>query len=388
MAAADSNFKECLAELIATPSVSSVDPALDMGNRPLAELLANWFEDLGFSVECLPVADGKVNVLAKAGRGDGGLVLSGHTDTVPCDEHAWTRDPFKLEERDGRLYGLGTSDMKSFFAFVREALRALGPGALKRPLYLLGTCDEESSMAGARALVESGRPLGRYALIGEPTGLQPVILHKGAMMESIRLIGRAGHASDPALGNNALEGMHAVMDALMQWREELQRTARDERFQVPVPTLNFGCIRGGDNPNRICAECELKIDMRILPGTEIEDARSAMRRAVLRAVDGSGLIVEFGAIMDGVPALATPETSEIVKCAERLSGRRAGSVAFGTEGPYLNAMGMDTVILGAGDIAQAHQADEYLATERIAPMLAIVQGIIEQFCGAEESHAG
>lgn len=380
------DFKECLSELIRTPSVSSVNPDLDMSNRPVADLLANWLEDLGFRVEHLPVRDGKVNVLASAGSGEGGLVLSGHMDTVPYDERAWSRDPFRMVEADDRLYGLGASDMKSFFAFVVDALRGTRLAGLKRPLYILATCDEESSMAGVRALMQSKRILGRHALIGEPTGLQPVNLHKGAMMESIRLIGRAGHASDPALGNNALDGMHTVMGALIEWREELQRASRDDRFHVPVPTLNLGCIQGGDNPNRICAACELKIDIRVLPGMTLEDARGAMRRVVLRTVDGSGLAVEFDTILE-VPAMATPAASDIVRFAERLCGRTAGSIAFGTEGPFLNAMGMDTVILGAGDIAQAHQADEYLAIDRIAPMRRILTQMVGHFCIEETGHA-
>lgn len=379
-------FKDCLAELIETPSVSSVDPELDMSNRPVADLLSHWLEDLGFKVEQLPVKDGKVNVLATAGSGKGGLVLSGHTDTVPYGERTWSRDPFRLVESDNRFYGLGTSDMKSFFAFVVDVLRGTNLMGLKRPLSVLATCDEESSMAGAHALMQSKRTLGRYALIGEPTGLQPVILHKGAMMESIRLIGRAGHASDPALGNNALEGMHTVMSALIQWREELQRASRDDRFHVPVPTLNLGCIQGGDNPNRICAACDLKIDIRILPGMTLEDTRAAMRRAVLRSIDGNGLAVEFDTILE-VPAMATPGSSDIVGLAERLCGGTAGSIAFGTEGPFLNAMGLDTVILGPGDIAQAHQADEYLSTDRIEPMRRILAQMVGHFCMKEAEDA-
>jgi acetylornithine deacetylase len=380
------DFRECLAALIATPSISSVDPLFDMSNRPLADLLAGWFESLGFSVEYLPVPGRpeKVNLLAAAGRGEGGLVLSGHMDTVPCTASAWSADPFRLVERDGRWYGLGTTDMKSFFALAVEVLRELDLSKLRRPLYLLATCDEESSMAGAEALSRSGRALGRHALIGEPTGLKPVNLHKGAMVETVRLIGRGGHSSDPALGVSAIEGMHTALTALMEWRNALQAEHRDLRFRVPVPTLNFGCIHGGDNANRISENCELTMDLRPLPGMDIEDTRAGMRRTVMEAIDGRGLAVEFTSVFPGMPPMETPATAEIVRVAERLSGASAESVAFATEGPYLNAMGMQTVVLGPGDIAQAHQADEYLAIERAAPMQRILKEMIGHFCLREK----
>src|SRR5690606_17587204 len=162
------------------------------------------------------------------------------------------------------LYGLGTSDMKAFLALVAEAARGLREQDLKQPLVILATADEESSMSGARALVDAGRPRGRHAVICEPTGLRPARMHKGVMVEAVRVIGRSGHSSDPALGLNALEGMTQVLNALLRWRSELQQRHRNDQFKVPVPTLNFGRICGGDNPNRICPEVELQIDIRPL----------------------------------------------------------------------------------------------------------------------------
>ena len=375
-------FLQSFTDLIATRSISSFDPRYDQGNRQVVELLGGWLEDLGFNVELVPVDDhrGKFNLVACSGTGQGGLVLSGHTDTVPCNESAWDQDPFKLTERDGRLYGLGTSDMKSFFAIVIETLKDIDLTRLDKPLYILATCDEESSMSGARSLVDSGRSLGQYALIGEPTGLKPVHMHKGILMERISLSGRAGHASDPSLGNSALEGMQVVVGTLIALRTELQQEYRNESFRVDVPTLNFGSIHGGDNPNRICGECELTIDMRLLPGMEPDDVRARLKRAVMQAIDGSGLAVEFDAIIHGIPPLNTGRESAIVSCAEQLAGCPSGTVAFGTEGPYFSAMGMDTVVLGAGDIDQAHSANEYLAMDRIRPMQVILGGMIRNFC--------
>ena len=350
---------ESFSQLIAMPTISSIDPSIDQSNRPAIDALAEWFADLGFAVKTQSVNTGKSNLIACLGKGEGGLVLSGHTDTVPFSESAWRQDPFTLTEKDGRLYGLGSSDMKCFFPIVLDVLRELdlNAGGLKHPLYLLATCDEESTMGGARALVAEDCNLGRYALIGEPTGLKPVTLHKGVMFETIKLGGLGGHASDPGLGNSALEGMHAVISALLQWRATIQREFVNDRFQVPVPTVNFGSIHGGDNPNRICADCRLTLDLRLLPGMQTDETRAQLRQTALAAVDGSGLKVEFHSDFAGVPAFETDSDSEIVQLARQLTAAEPRSVGFATEGPYLNLMGMDTLILGPGDIEQAHQAD-------------------------------
>jgi acetylornithine deacetylase len=383
---------DSFSQLVAAPSVSSTDPQWDQSNRGVVELLAGWLEDIGFKIEIIPVpvepgsssSEEKFNLIAclygGKGEDEGGLVLSGHTDTVPFSADFWHQDPFKLTEIEGRLHGLGICDMKCFFPIVLEVAQQLNVRDLKQPLYVLATADEESTMSGARALAAYGKSFGRHALIGEPTGLMPVYMHKGILMESIKIKGQAGHSSDPALGNSALEGMHNAISAIMAWREELQRRFRDTRFAVPEPTINFGTIHGGDNPNRICAECELTIDLRLMPEMELENIRTGLRTLVSETIAGSGLSVEYDSIFDGIPGFETDINSEVIQVAERLCGRESGTVAFGTEGPYLNAMGMDTVVLGPGDIAQAHQANEYLSLDRIPPMMDILTNMVEHFC--------
>ncbi|HDN27868.1 MAG TPA: M20/M25/M40 family metallo-hydrolase, partial [Thioploca sp.] len=217
-----------ISELIAIPSISCVNRAQDQSNQAVIERLANWCNDLGFNTEIVPIPDhpGKFNLLATLGHGEGGLVLAGHTDTVPYDVGRWLYDPFRLTEIDNRLYGLGTADMKSFFALVLTAVAHISPfiksELLRQPLIILATADEESTMSGARALAAVGRPKAHYAVIGEPTGLRPVRMHKGSFMEAIHLRGQSGHSSDPALGNSALEGMYQVIGELLKWRKQLQ----------------------------------------------------------------------------------------------------------------------------------------------------------------------
>ncbi|BAO45103.1 acetylornithine deacetylase [Thiolapillus brandeum] len=368
--------------LIAEPSVSSVSPAWDQPNVRVIDLLAEWLQGMGFEVRKLAVPDhpGKFNLIASLGSGPDGLVLSGHTDTVPFDESRWRSDPFTLTKKDNRLYGLGSTDMKGFFALVLEALRGLDLSPLKHPLVILATADEESSMSGARALAESGQSLGRHAVIGEPTGLRPIRMHKGIAMECIRITGRSGHSSNPALGNNALEGMNLVLTEIMQWRQELGERYTNPLFEVAVPTVNLGHIHGGDNPNRICGQCELHIDIRPLPGMNLENLRGELDMRLARVLQSTGLELERQSMFGGVPALETPASAEIVHTAEQLSGYAAEAVAFGTEGPFLQQMGMDTVILGPGSIDQAHQPDEFMSMDQIRPGIAIIQQLIQRFC--------
>jgi acetylornithine deacetylase len=371
-----------IAQLIGTPSVSSVTPGLDQGNRAVIDLLAGWLDAAGFEVDVMPLADepDRANLIATLGRGPGGLVLSGHTDTVPWDDGDWQHDPFALTEADGRLYGLGTADMKAFLGLAIEALRDIRPLDLREPVIILATADEETSMAGARALVERDALHARHALIGEPTGMRPVRMHKGMMMEAIRLHGHAGHSSDPALGKSALEAMHRVITALLAWRQELQATWHDPLFAVPVPTMNLGHIHGGDNPNRICADCELHIDLRPLPGMDINELRQAIRQRVTDTLQGSGIRAVFEALFEGVPAMTTDPDAPIVRLAEHLTGHTAEAVAFGTEAPYLQQLGIQPVVLGPGDIDQAHQPDEYLAIDRLQPMVDLLRQAVKSVC--------
>ena len=375
---------DMIAALIAAPSISSVNPDFDQGNRGVIELLAGWLAGLGFRTEILPIADQpeKANLIATLGAGPAGLVLAGHTDTVPFDQGRWNHDPFRLTSADGRLYGLGTSDMKAFLALAVEAASSFTARQLKQPLIIVATADEESSMSGAKALVDAQRPQARYAVIGEPTGMRPVRMHKGILMEAIHLRGRSGHSSDPALGNSALEGMHLVLGELLRWRAELQARNRNPLFAVPYPTLNLGYIHGGDNPNRICADCELHIDLRPIPGMDLQALRETLQARLQGVIRDSGLELSCRPLFDGTPAMETPASSEIVRATEALTGHQAGAVAFGTEGPYFTQMGINTVVLGPGDIDQAHQPDEYLAEARITPMLELLRKLIRRFCVA------
>ncbi len=380
MSTATPDLETMIAELVALPSVSSVQPALDSSNQDVCARLAGWLEDLGFDVSLQPVPERhqKFNVLARLGQGEGGLVLAGHTDTVPWDETGWSSDPFAARRLDDRVYGLGTADMKSFLALAVNAARGLDATKLRAPLTILATADEESTMSGARALAADGRAPGQYALIGEPTGMQPVFQHKGVLMEGIRILGKSGHSSNPALGRNALEGMLEVIVVLRNLQAEFADRYRQPAFQVPEPTINLGYIRGGDNPNRICAECELHVDVRLNPGMTVKATRALIRERVQQRLAGSDLKVEFLTLFEGVDPLRGQDGDLLHACEAATTSRQ--SVCFCTEGPYLQSLGMETVIMGPGSIDQAHQPDEYLSLGQAQTCSRVLDELIHRFC--------
>lgn len=371
-----------LRTLVETPSVSSTDARIDQSNQPVVDHLASWLGDLGFGIEIIPLPDqpAKSNLVATLGSGPGGLVFAGHTDTVPCDPQLWHSDPFAMTERDDRFYGLGTCDMKGFFALAIEALRGIRAGDLKEPLILVATADEECSMDGARLLAERGSPAARYAVVGEPTGLKPMRLHKGMMVDSIRIQGRSGHSSDPSLGSNALDAMYVVMGELIAFRQELAAAHQHPAFEVDVPTMNLGCLHAGDNPNRICGRAELQIDLRLLPGMDSEVVQNALVKRLSRIGPAQDVELEVVPMHPPNPPFETPASSAIIQAVERLTGVEAGAVAFGTEAPYFQQMGMDAVVMGPGHIDQAHQPDEFLDLAQIRPTVTVLEDLIRELC--------
>ena len=375
-------FKEMLSTLISEPSVSCTSPEIDQSNLKVIEHLANWLDGLGFQTELMPLPDapGKANLIATLGTGTGGLVLAGHTDTVPFDHTAWNKDPLSVTEVDDKFYGLGTCDMKGFFPIALSAAAAFTDAKLNAPITIVATSDEESSMAGGRYLMESGKPKAQAAIIGEPTGLMPVYAHKGIMLLSIKLQGSSGHSSNPELGRNALDAMHALMGELIVFRQELAERFQNPAFEVTIPTLNLGCLRAGDNPNRICDHAELQIDLRLLPGMDTDAIFEALKLRMHRIARERQMPLTIEPFYPPIPPFETPSDGELVRTLSRLSGNRPGTVAFGTEGFFLQSLGSETVIFGPGSIDQAHQPDEYLAHSQIEPARATLKKVIGHYC--------
>jgi acetylornithine deacetylase len=369
-------------ELVSEISVSATSPAWDTGNLNVINKLADWLTTLGFQCQILPLANNpnKANLIATLGSGPGGLVLSGHTDTVPFNEERWSVNPLALTERDNKLFGLGSTDMKGFFPIAIEAAKAFLDQPLKEPLIILATADEESSMDGARELAAQGAPKARYAVIGEPTELKPIRMHKGMMMNAITIQGRSGHSSNPALGNNALEAMQIVMADLLNFRQEMQQRYQNPGFDVAVPTLNLGCIHGGDNPNRICGQCELHFDLRALPGMDNDELLEEINQRLKPLAQQLAINISLRPLIASLPPFEQAADSELVKVAEKLTGHSSEAVAFATEGPLLQQLGMETIVMGPGSINQAHQPDEYMALNQVQPAVDLLKQLIARFC--------
>jgi acetylornithine deacetylase len=177
-----------------------------------------------------------------------------------------------------------------------------------------------------------------------------------------------------------MEGMHEALTELLALRSGWQEKYRNPNFEVQFPTLNLGCIHGGDNPNRICAQCELHFDLRPLPGMNMETLRQTILSKVQPIAERRELSLEFEPLFDGVPPFETPADAALVKACEKLTGHTAHAVAFATEAPWLQKLGLETLVMGPGSIDQAHQPDEFIELSQLDPTVKVLRGLIRQFC--------
>ncbi|WP_419852222.1 acetylornithine deacetylase [Actinobacillus pleuropneumoniae] len=378
---ANTKFIERYRNLIALPTISSLEAAEDQSNKQLIELLATWLADFGFKTEIIRVEGSrdKYNLLATYGEGEGGLLLAGHTDTVPFDEGKWTFNPFTLTEQDGKFYGLGTADMKGFFAFIVDVVSQIDLNKLTKPLRILATADEETTMLGARTFAQHTHIRPDCAIIGEPTSLKPIRAHKGHVGEAVRITGKSGHSSNPDRGINAIELMHQATGYLMNMRNQLREKYHNDLFKVPYPTMNFGNIHGGDAINRICACCELQFDMRPLPNLPVEDLYAMVNENLKPMLEQYSDLIEIRHLHDGIPGYGCEHSAQVVQVVEKLLGEKCDAVNYCTEAPFIQQL-CPTLVLGPGSIEQAHQPDEFLETKFIEPTRELLTKMILHFC--------
>ncbi len=371
--------KSILADLIAFPTISAGS------NLDMIAYLADRFEACGARVDLWHDATGqKANLLATIGPdGDGGLVLSGHSDVVPVSDQDWTSDPFRMVERDGKLFGRGSCDMKGFIA----ACLALAPRFAEmvgdRPLHFAITYDEETGCLGAVDLVEALRDRKlrpRLAVIGEPTSMRLVDGHKGCCEYSVRFDGLEGHGSTPERGVNAVEYAARYASRLLELREVLKsRAPPDSRFEPPWTTLNIGALRGGSTHNVIAAKARLDWEMRPVHDgdaafvkTEIAAyCEDVLLPAMQSAHADAGITTE---VIGEVAGLVPRAQNDAVRLLAELTGANgAGLVPFSTEAGLFQSLGMDVVICGPGSIEQAHKADEFLSVDQLAHCLDLLE---------------
>lgn len=373
--------REILGELIAFPTVSS-DSNLELITYA-ADLLSSAGATLSFTRD---ETGTKANLFATLGpAGDGGIVLSGHTDVVPVAGQDWTTDPFAMDERDGLLFGRGACDMKGFIACVLAMAPHYGSLDLKRPLHVALTHDEEVGCMGARTLVAEIERMGlrpAVAIIGEPTSMRVIEGHKGCHEYTTEFTGLEGHGSRPELGVNAVEYAARYIGRLLDLREDLvARAPARSRFTPPWTTLQVGRISGGVAHNVIAGQCSVEWEMRPVQRGDADFVKDAMGAYVerelkpaMRAVSPNADIVTH--TVGEIAGLAVAEESEARDIVFALTGQNeADVVAFGTEAGLFQALGMSVVVCGPGSIDQAHKPDEYVALDQLSACLKMLQGL-------------
>lgn len=367
----DATSLDLLERLVAFPTVSR------NSNLALIGFIRDYLADQGVASELFLNAEGtKANLFATLGPSDrGGVVLSGHTDVVPVDGQGWTRDPFRLSESEGRLYGRGTADMKGFIASVLAAVPAFLAQPLRLPVHLAFSYDEEVGCLGVRSLLDAlaqrpNRP--RLCLIGEPTELRPVLGHKGKLAMRCQVHGAACHSAYAPQGVNAIEYAARLIGHLGEIGEELARPEHhDPRFDPPYSTVQTGLIEGGRALNIVPAECRFDFEVRALPGFDAQQVATRLDRYAqaelvprMQAVQpDTGIRFEP---LGSYPGLATDAASEAAELVALISGSRDfGTVAFGTEGGLFHEAGIPTVVCGPGSMDQGHKPDEFVTLAQL-----------------------
>jgi acetylornithine deacetylase len=330
----------------------------------------------------------KANLYATLGpANEGGVMLSGHSDVVPVDGQQWASDPFKLVERDGKLYGRGSADMKSFIAVALAKVPDFLAQPLAVPIHLALTYDEEVGCLGVRTLIAALAPKDvkpRLCVIGEPTLMQPVIGHKGSRRLRCHVHGHEAHSSLTHRGVNAVETAAELVAHLKGMARKKRASGPfDPAYDPPYTTIHTGIIAGGTAVNIVPRECRFDFEMRYLP----EDDPSAIADELKRYA--ASLLPEMQAVSEeagiafeetnGVPALSAKEGDEVVQLALALSGANGtGKVSFATEGGLFQQAGIPTVICGPGSIEQAHKPDEFIALDQVRQCEVFLDRLIER----------
>lgn len=364
--------RDLLADLIAFDTTSRES------NLALIDYVRAYLAGLGIDSDLLFNAErSKANLYARIGpAGAGGVMLSGHSDVVPVDGQNWSVPPFQLSERDGRLYGRGTADMKGFIACVLAALPRFLAAPLRLPLHIAISYDEEVGCLGVRSLVERLRASPErpaICLIGEPTEMRPVLGHKGKLAMRCEVHGAACHSAYAPQGVNAIEYAAKLIGRLGEIGERLAAPEHhDPRFDPPYSTVQTGVIQGGRALNIVPAECRFDFEMRALPADDPQQVAAELRdyaeRELLprmRAVSAASDIC-FSEL-SSYPGLLTDAASDAAQLLALIAEREDfTTVAFGTEGGLFDEAGVATVVCGPGSMEQGHKPDEFVSLDQLA----------------------
>jgi acetylornithine deacetylase len=366
--------KSLLARLVAFESVS------DSSNLPVIDFVEAYLASHGVVARRAPNASGdKAALLATIGpRVDGGIVLSGHTDVVPAAGQPWSSDPFVLREASGRLYGRGACDMKGFDACVLAMVPRFRAAALKRPVHIVLSYDEETTCLGSRDVIAwfgHDEPRPGAVVVGEPTMMEVADAHKSIATFRTFVTGHEAHSALPALGANAVAAAADVVSEIGRLAREYEKGPLDPRFEPPYSTLHVGMIQGGTARNILARECSFHWEFRGLPGVTTASAIAKVRAFVdavalprlTRFVAGPTIRTE---IEVDVPPLAVAPGSAAETLALRLTrANNCIAVSFATEAGHFQAAGLPTAVCGPGSIDQAHKPDEFVDESQLEACL-------------------
>lgn len=370
----------------------SFDTTSHKTNIPCILYIEDYLRAQGVASYLVPTADGtKASLFATIGPTDvAGVGLSGHTDVVPVDGQTWDSDPFTMVARDGRFYGRGTADMKGFLAAVLAAVPRFKERALKIPVHLVFSYDEEIGCLGVRPMIsEFGTRLmtPRLVIVGEPTEMRVVDAHKGPVRWQVDITGRAAHSSMAHLGVNAITYAGRILAELSAIETELRTGYSEPRFEPPYPTLQVTTIDGGTASNIIPVSCRFGFEVRMTPGLDVE----AIDRRVRRFIDEVCLpemtarAPESGVRLtrtNSVPPFGAAPNSEAVALALALAGQNETfAVSYATEAGLFQDAGAPSVVCGPGRIAEAHTANEWIAESEIHKCLSFLDKLAD-WCAA------
>jgi len=366
-------IKQTLAELVRIDSVSS------RSNAEIIEYLEKRCAAIDLITRRLPYLDDngleKINLIALTKATDEvELALVGHTDTVPYDPN-WS-EATNLTERKGKLYGRGSCDTKGFIAAALTALENVKPN---KPLALIFTADEEIGLSGAKQLAQAKPLRVRYSIVGEPTSLRPIRAGKGYSLAEVMVEGREAHSAYPALGASAIFRAARLINRLESIAEQLKQDQHDA-FDPPYTTLNVGLIHGGSAKNVLAGECRFTLEWRPIPTQSSEHVLKQLTNAVEAEsqtdpdiycmIDASRQDTGFETALD----------SPLIKLLEDATGLGSGTVAFGTEAAQMMALGSEAVVIGPGDIREAHRTGEFVPVDELEQCAAVLRQSIQHFC--------
>jgi len=378
-------IKQTLAELVRIDSVSL------RSNAEIVRYLERRCAATGFVTKRFPYDDEqgveKINLIAVTGADSSGiaeinlgveLALVGHTDTVPYDPN-WT-EATNLSERDGKLYGRGSCDTKAFIAAALTAVESIDLSQLKKPLALVFTADEEIGLIGAKHLAQQKALNPRYSIVGEPTSLKPIRAGKGYSLAEVVVKGREAHSAYPALGASAIYRAARLVTRLELIADGLKQLVHSA-FDPPFTTLNVGLIRGGSAKNILAGECRFTLEWRPIPTQPSSHVLNLVKAAI---EDEQRNDPDFECEVQPTRAdfgFETAPDSPLISLLEEATGIESGTVAFGTEAAQMMSLGSESVVIGPGDIREAHRTGEFVPVDQLEKCAEVLKLAITRLCG-------